>query len=389
MYKNSNIKKVVVFSGSTEGDGSYVSLAEDLGRSLALAGYTVVNGGGPGLMEVVAKSAYENGGKVIGIHFNHEGRIKSKYNSETISYSEIIPRQQKVMSLGDAFVVLPGGLGTLYELVEVLAKKHLGDINKEIPVLLSPEEFWRPFNDIIKQQINKQFMSKEMSKKFKVVDSAKDVLAELGGSEEVKQISEQEARWDSRAGDWDKDINSPEHYANFEDGYQKFLNYEQKILNKISSVEIAIDLGCGSGQTTKLLSAKAKKIYILDISEKMLEEANKKVPSAIPLHASVTEIPLPAKYIDLAISRGIVLSHLPAKLAKSFFEEIARIMKSGGTVLFDYLSNPDTADYKNSSPKIPFTMKEIEEKLEAQGFTEINFDGKDEDRVVRVSAKKI
>jgi ubiquinone/menaquinone biosynthesis C-methylase UbiE len=212
---------------------------------------------------------------------------------------------------------------------------------------------------------------------------------ELKQKPEIEQIEKQKERWNSRAGKWDADIQSADHYANFEDGYQKFLILEKEILSNMKPVEAAIDLGCGTGQTTALLKGKAEKIYILDIAEEMLKETQKKVPEAIPLCASVTSVPLPDKSVDLAISRGIVLSHLPASLTGTFFSELGRIVRMDGKVIFDYLSNPDTASYQNQSPKIPFTMKEVTDSLEAQGFGNITFDGEESNRVVRVSADKI
>lgn len=389
MSSSNQIKNVVIFSGSSEGDGAYVSLAKDLGRSLAVNGFTLVNGGGPGLMDTVAKSAFEQGGKVIGVHFEHEGRNPSKYNTETLKYKELFPRQQKIISLADAFVVLPGGLGTLYELVEVLVKKYLLEIGTAVPVLLLSEEFWRPFMEMAKLQEKRKFIGEKVMSSFKIVDSVDEVLMELKQNPETQQVEKQRERWNGRAGKWDDEIKSSSHYANFEDGYQKFLDLETRILADMHHVKTAIDLGCGTGQTSALLVGKVGEIYILDIAEEMLKEAQKKVPQAIPLCAPVTSIPLPDKSVDLAISRGIVLSHLPENLTANFFSELGRIVRSGGKIIFDYLSNPDTASYKNESPKIPFTMKNINESLEAQGFINIIFDGEAKNRVVRVSADKI
>jgi len=382
------IKNVVVFSGSSEGNGVYAKLAGELGKILAQNDYAVANGGGPGLMELVAKSAFENNGKVIGIHYATEGRKQSKYNTETVSYEELGPRQQKLMSLGDAFVVLPGGLGTLYELVEIIVKKYIGEIHKNVPIIVVSSEYWKPFNELINKQIQKQFMTNKVPDSFKVVDTPEEVLSVLQNAEAEKQMTDQEERWNSRAGQWDKDISSPEHYANFEDGYQKFFDLEKKVLDKVGDIESAIDLGCGSGQTTVLLTSNVTKIYALDLAQEMLNETLKKVPQATGLHASITEVPLPDKSVDLAISRGIVLSHLPANLTDKFFQEIGRIVKSGGIVLFDYLSNPDTASYKNASPKIAFTKQQITEKLSEVGFENMVFDGEESNRVVRVVATK-
>lgn len=390
MFSDEPIKNVAVFSGSSNGDGSYLELAEDLGKRLVLDGFTVVNGGGPGLMDVVAKAAFEQHGKVIGIHFEHESRTPSKYNTETISYKELAPRQQKVISLAQAFIVLPGGLGTLYEFIEILAKKHLQELDSQIPIILYPREFWKPLTSMMVSQKEKGFLSEKTLESFKVAASVDEILLELNKHvAEIDQISKQRERWNKRASDWDEETKSREHYANFESGYQKFLEFEKNVLSKVSIVETAIDLGCGSGQTTTLLVEKAKQIYILDVAEEMLKEAQNKVPNAVPLHASVTLVPLPGQSIDIAVSRGIVVSHLPKTMTDKFFDELKRIVRQNGKVIFDYMSNPHSADYSNESPKIPFTMEEITQALVTRGFGNIVFDGDSKDRVVRVSADKL
>lgn len=180
-------KKIAIFSGSSEGTGEYVELTKTLGQKLAENSFTIVNGGGPGLMEVVAKSAHENGGEVVGIHFEFEGRVQSKYNTETISFTELYPRQQKIISMADAFVVLPGGIGTIFELIEVVAKKHLQEINEKIPIILVSREFWNSVLQMMRMQIDKGFIKKEMLENLKIVDSAEEVLLEL--KHELREIN--------------------------------------------------------------------------------------------------------------------------------------------------------------------------------------------------------
>lgn len=174
--RNQFIEKVAVFSGSSEGTAEHVELAKDLGRKLAINGLTVVNGGGPGLMEVVAKSAFEAGGKVVGVHFEHEQRKPSRFNTETISFKELRPRQQKIIDLADAFVALPGGLGTTFELLEVLAKKYLGEIDSETPIVLASKGFWTDMNKMMAAQVESGFMRKEVLGLLHVVDTAEEII---------------------------------------------------------------------------------------------------------------------------------------------------------------------------------------------------------------------
>lgn len=172
-------KNVTVFSGSKEGFGAYNKLAEELGKELAKNKFVTVNGGGPGLMDLVAKGAYKNGGEVIGVHFELEGRKPSQYNTQTLTYVDLHPRQQKVIELADAFVVLPGGIGTVFELFEVLAKKHLNEMDPNIPVFLLPGDFWYGFLELTKKQVAEGFMADEYLEQAVVCNSIDDVILKL------------------------------------------------------------------------------------------------------------------------------------------------------------------------------------------------------------------
>jgi len=177
--KNNQNKVVAIFSGSNDGNGEYCKLAEGLGKTLAENNFSVVNGGGPGLMDRVAKGAFENGGNMIGIHFEFEGRKASKYNTKTIIYKKLSTRQKKIISMADAFVILPGGLGTVYELCEVLAGKFMGNIKKETPVILVSKIFWKNFLKLVEFQVSSGFIKKDFLKQFVIIDEPNEVIKEL------------------------------------------------------------------------------------------------------------------------------------------------------------------------------------------------------------------
>ncbi|KKS77041.1 MAG: SAM-dependent methyltransferase [Parcubacteria group bacterium GW2011_GWC1_43_11b] len=203
-----------------------------------------------------------------------------------------------------------------------------------------------------------------------------------------KQLSSQKERWGGRASDWDEEIKKADHYANFENGYQRFLDLEKELLKKLSDLEAGIDLGCGTGVTSKVLAEKVKTIYLLDLSSEMLKEAKKKVPKSIILESSVSSIPLSDNSVDVAISRGVVVSHLPKELVEDFFTEMARIVRAGGLILFDFINRLDTVDFKMESNKNVFSREQIKLELEKRGFENMNFDGEENYRVIRVWATK-
>ncbi len=202
------------------------------------------------------------------------------------------------------------------------------------------------------------------------------------------QLEAQRRRWDSRASQWDESIRDPDHYANFEDGYERFLEFERERLASLPDARAGLDIGCGTGGASMVLSEKVEKLFLVDFSEKMLEEARKKIPAAILLWASATSLPVQDASVDIAVSRGVVISHLPQGLANGFLDELARVMKPGGTVIFDFLCNLDTAEYRDISPKGVFERQQVWERLESRGFADILFDGEPRARVVRVSATK-
>ncbi|MEI7621510.1 MAG: class I SAM-dependent methyltransferase [Candidatus Moraniibacteriota bacterium] len=203
-----------------------------------------------------------------------------------------------------------------------------------------------------------------------------------------KQLEEQRLRWNKRADGWDNDILQLEHYANFEDGYQRFMDLLKSELRSVKKLATGLDLGCGSGITSIELGKKVKQLFILDLADDMLRIALRKVPNAVALRASATDVPLLSNSMDFVISRGVVVSHLPSEVIDDFFHELARLVRKGGKVIFDFIANIETVEYENTSPKIVFTKVQIEKKLSALGFIEIKFDGNDLNRVIRVSAIK-
>ena len=202
------------------------------------------------------------------------------------------------------------------------------------------------------------------------------------------QIISQEKRWDARAKKWDEYIKYKEFYTNFEEGYEKFIKLEKNILQRNKNLDIGLDIGCGTGETSKILSEYVKKIYLLDISKEMLKIAKRKVPQAITIHSSATNIPLKNNSVDIVISRGVVISHLPEDIYISFFKELERIIKNKGVILFDYISNMENVNFPPTSKKIVFSKEEIKEYLLDHGFYKIKIYGGKNQRVSRVYAIK-
>lgn len=118
------MKRITIFGGSRVERGSdEYTHAQELGRALAQAGLDVITGGYNGVMEAVSRGAHEAGGHVIGVTVdviarNFE-RIPNEFVKQEVRTAALLERIDKLIELGDAFVVLPGGVGTLLELSAV------------------------------------------------------------------------------------------------------------------------------------------------------------------------------------------------------------------------------------------------------------------------------
>lgn len=137
-------KNIVVFAGNgceKDREEFYYSLSYETGKILARRGFTVVTGGGPGLMNQALKGAYENNGKTIGVRLHQEGKVQSPYATKTFFYRQLKPRQAKLISLAHAFLALPGGIGTFYEIFEVLSLKRKGEIKMSTPLIIIGEYY--------------------------------------------------------------------------------------------------------------------------------------------------------------------------------------------------------------------------------------------------------
>ena len=172
------MKKIVIFAGKHTGSDEYEKLAYELGRLLALNSYTVVTGAGPGLMNLVLKGAHEAGGQTIGVGLHIEGREQSLYAKDLSVYLTLEERQAKLIEHADAFVVLPGGIGTMYETFEILIKKTFKKMEPTKPLILVTD-FYDHIGKFLQQIEEQQFTNSAISKMFSVADNAEEVVKTL------------------------------------------------------------------------------------------------------------------------------------------------------------------------------------------------------------------
>ena len=141
-------RRVVVYCGSNFGDTpAYYAAAQALGKALAQRNITLVYGGGNvGLMGTVADSVIAHGGKTIGVipRFLKNKEVAHQGLSQLIITDDMASRKLKMIEFGDAFIALPGGIGTYEELFEVLSLAQLRQHQKPIGVL-NIEGFFDPY----------------------------------------------------------------------------------------------------------------------------------------------------------------------------------------------------------------------------------------------------
>lgn len=158
------IKSVAVFCGSNFGNSdAFADGAQQLGEELAKAGITLVYGGTTkGLMGVVADSLMKAGGTAHGVIT--ESLHARGHAHPNLSHSEIVAtlrgRKERMAELADAFIAMPGGIGTMEEMMEVWTMNQLGEIDKPVG-LLNIADFYAPFLAFIDHMVVSKFLPAE------------------------------------------------------------------------------------------------------------------------------------------------------------------------------------------------------------------------------------
>lgn len=171
----------VVMFGSARFDEThpYYAIARELGRRVSLLGFTVLTGGGPGLMEAANRGARDVGGRSIGcnIELPHE-QDPNPYLDRWINCHYFFVRKVLLFKYSYAFVALPGGLGTLDELCEALTLIQTGKI-RGFPVVLIGTKYWAPFLDLLQEMRVEGAISPGDLALMKVTDDLDDAAAHL------------------------------------------------------------------------------------------------------------------------------------------------------------------------------------------------------------------
>jgi len=143
------ISPSVSFFGSarTPREHPHYALAEEIARLLSDSGFSVVSGGGPGIMEAANKGAFEGKSTSIGLNIQLPmEQAGNPYQDISLNFRHFFARKVMFVKHASAYVVLPGGFGTLDEMAEILTLVQTGK-TREIPIILVDSEFWRGLLD--------------------------------------------------------------------------------------------------------------------------------------------------------------------------------------------------------------------------------------------------
>jgi uncharacterized protein (TIGR00730 family) len=189
----SRISSVCVYCGSGPGtDPAYVYAAEQLGRALAKNAVRLIYGGGRvGLMGAVSRAALEAGGEVSGIIPEFLVAREHARGNGLIVTRDMHERKRKMFEMADAFVAMPGGVGTLEEIVEQITWAQLGRHKK--PVLLaSIRGFWDPLCALFEHMKSLEFIRAGLDFELLVAEKVDDILPML--EKAAAAVSEQDKK---------------------------------------------------------------------------------------------------------------------------------------------------------------------------------------------------
>jgi uncharacterized protein (TIGR00730 family) len=172
------LPSVTIFGSARVEEGNkYYEAARELAFKLSKKGFSIVTGGGPGIMEAANRGAFEAGGNSIGLNIKLPKEQKpNKYLTEILNFNYFFARKVMLVKYATAFVLFPGGFGTLDELTETLTLIQTKKL-KPFPVILYGSEYWNGFvqwlNDVV---VKDGYIDKEDTKLFKQMDNIDEIV---------------------------------------------------------------------------------------------------------------------------------------------------------------------------------------------------------------------
>jgi uncharacterized protein (TIGR00730 family) len=171
---------VTIFgSARTKPGTQWYDLARQMGAACSELGFTVVTGGGPGIMQAANQGAYEAGGRSIGVNivlpFEQE---VNPYVHRSVNMRYFFTRKTMLVKYSYAFIVMPGGAGTMDEMFETMTLIQTGKLNN-FPIILMGKDFWQPLMDFLYKMADEGMISPEDPELIFFTDSVEEAKAHL------------------------------------------------------------------------------------------------------------------------------------------------------------------------------------------------------------------
>jgi len=194
--KLADIEPAVSIYGSArikEGDELYAK-TEEIAYRLGKMGFSIITGGGPGVMEAANRGALKAGVMSVGLNINlPENQAANAYTTKSISFNHFFVRKIMLVKYASAFVIMPGGLGTLDELTEILTLMQTQKI-KPFPVALFDSLFWQDFLGWLRNSaLSRGFISEEDFELLRVYDEPEKVTEAVKRWHEKQEVIGQRA----------------------------------------------------------------------------------------------------------------------------------------------------------------------------------------------------
>ena len=192
------IENISIFCGAHEGNNPiYAQEAKNIAEIIAKKGINVVFGGGDvGLMKIVSDTALDNGVKALGISLRslYELELSNPRLDEVIVAETLLDRKDVFMQRSDAFIVLPGGVGSIDELAEVMASNQLGIINKPIGIL-NTAGYYDHLIAWMHKAVDEGFISDANFSELIITDSCEELVERI-----ISEVRPDDSDWTNRLG---------------------------------------------------------------------------------------------------------------------------------------------------------------------------------------------
>src|SRR4051794_14773121 len=193
-FKSTMPRLLCVYCSSSDRlDAKYYAMATELGRELVARGWGLVYGGGKtGLMGAVARAVKAEGGRVVGVipEFMKARELAFDEADELVTVITMRERKLLMETRADAFVALPGGWGTLEEIMEILTLRQL-DVVKKPCVFLNQDGFYDPLLQLFETMLREKFFKPSNMELFRVAQTVSDVFAQIDAAAGAKA----ESKW--------------------------------------------------------------------------------------------------------------------------------------------------------------------------------------------------